>query len=313
MCLGALSPATCGNSTWSGLASLGGTFPAYPAALAGRGGYIWVVAEAGGNLYADYLPTGSATWSGWTSIGNPGTPLTGTPAIVQDTNGNNHVFVRTTSGTLYTNEVPSGSTTWTGFTSLGGTWPDDVAAITDSGGYMFLFAVGATAGLYDNELPPGGSWSGWNSLGSGVIGVPAVIQDQAGTSKGTNRVFVRSTTGPVEEDSLPGGSTTWSGLVSRTGVWQNDPVAYAGSGGSDWVYAIGTTTSMYYDKLTNGTWSDWTSLGGAFTGTPGVSQDSSAIHLFSRSTSGTLEEDHLPNSTTTWSGFASLGGPVAGH
>jgi hypothetical protein len=302
-----------GSSTWSGLTSLGGNFPAYPAALAGRGGYIWAVATAGGNLYADYLPSGSTTWSGWTSVGNPGTALIGTPAIVQDTDGNNHVFVRSTSGTLYANEVPSGSTTWTGFTSLGGTWPDDVAAIVGSGGFMFVFAVGATRNLYYDELPISGSWSGWNSLGGSTTGIPAVLQDQAGSTKGTIRVFVRDTTGPLKEDSLPYGTTTWSGLISLLGVWQNDPAVHAGSGGFDWVFAIGTTTNMYYKDLpAGGTWSNWTDLNGGFTGSAGTSQDTTAMHLFGRAASGDLNENHLPNSTATWSGFTSLGGPIAG-
>ena len=83
--------------------------------------------------------TRAGTWSGWTSIGNPGSSLIGTPAIVQDTSGTIHVFVRGSSGALYTSSVPSGSMTWSPFTSLGGTWPNDVAAGVGSGGWMNVF------------------------------------------------------------------------------------------------------------------------------------------------------------------------------
>jgi hypothetical protein len=302
-----------GSSTWSGLTSLGGDFPAYPGAVAGDGGYVWVAAVASGNLYVDDLPNGSSTWSGWANLGSPGSGLIGTPAIVQDTSGELHVFVRTAAGTMETIDLPQGSTTWSGFTSLGGTWPEDAAAIVGSGGYMFVFAVGTTSQLYDDELAPGGSnWSGWTSLGGSNIGVPATMQDKAGTQSGTTRVFVRSTTGPMEEDSVPYHSTTWSGLTSLGGSWQDAAAAYAGSGGTEWLYTVGSTANMYYDKLTNGTWSGWTGLGGAFTGVPGTTQNSSDNELFGRATGGSLDENHLPNGTTTWSGFTGLGGPIAG-
>jgi hypothetical protein len=301
-----------GSSTWSGLTSLGGNFPAYPAALAGDGGFIWATAVAGGNLYVDDLPNGSSTWSGWASLGNPGGGLIGTPAIVQDNSGTIHVFVRAGSGTLYTNALPQGSNTWSGFTSIGGTWPNDAAAIVGSGGYMFVFAIGFTHNLYDDELPPGGSWSGWANLGGNTIGVPAVMQDKAGSASGTIRVYARATTGPLDEDSLPYHSTTWSGLTSRGGSWQNDPAAYAGGGGTDFLYAVGNTTHMYVDKLQSGTWSGWTDLGGAFTGVPGATQNSSANELFGRTTGGSLDENHIKNGASTWSGFTNLGGPVAG-
>jgi hypothetical protein len=303
-----------GSTAWSGLTSLGGNFPAYPAALAGSGGYIWVAGVAGGNLSIDDLPNGSATWSGWTSLGNPGSALTGIPAIAQDASGTIHVFARAASGALYTTTLPQGSNTWSGFSSLGGTWPGNAAAIAGSGGYLFVFEVGTTHNLYDDELPPGSSWSGWNNLGGSTVGVPAAIQDNSTATLGTIRVFVRSTAGQMEEDSVPFHSTTWTGLAGRGGTWQDDPAAFSSGGGTDWLYAVGSTKNLYYDKLTGGAsnWSGWTGLGGAFTGVPGATQNSSANELFGRTTGGSLGESHITNGTSTWSTFANLGGPAAG-
>jgi hypothetical protein len=301
-----------GSSTWSGLTSLGGNFPAYPGALAGNGGFIWVAAVAGGNLMVDDLPNGSTTWSGWANLSNPGTGLIGTPAIVQDAAGTIRVFARTSAGSLYTISLPQGSNTWSGWTSLGGTWPEDATAVAGSGGYTSVFAVGTTHQLYDDELSPSGSWSGWTSLGGSLIGVPAAMQDKAGSTSGTIRVFVRSTTGPMEQDSVPYQSNTWSGFTSLAGTWQAGAAAYAGSGGTDWLYAIGNSKNMYYDKLSSGTWSGWTGLGGAFTGVPGATQNSAANELFGRTTGGSLNVNHVTNGTSTWSGFSNLGGPVAG-
>ena len=302
-----------GSSTWSGLTSLGGNFPAYPAALAGSGGFTWVTDVANGNLYVDELPNGSTTWDGFTSLGNSGSSFIGTPAIVQDTTGEIHIFVRSASGALYTTDLPHGTTTWSSFTSLGGTWPNDASAEVGSGGYMYVFEVGTNQQLFDDELAPGSSnWSGWTSLGGSVLGVPTAIQDKAGTQSGTTRVFVRSTSGPMEEDSVPFHSTTWSGLTGIGGTWQQDATAYAGACGTEWLYAVGRTTNMYYDKLVNGTWSGWTSLGGAVTGVPGATQNSSDNEVFGRTTGASLDENHIPNGTSNWSGFSSLGGPVAG-
>jgi hypothetical protein len=117
-----------GSSTWSGLTSLGGTWPSYPGALATSDGSIWVFTIggtlAGGDLYADHLPSGSSTWSGWTDIGNPGGGLIGTPEAVQDHSGTIHVFTRSaSSGSVDDDELPSGSSTCSGFANLGGTFP----------------------------------------------------------------------------------------------------------------------------------------------------------------------------------------------
>jgi hypothetical protein len=116
----------------------------------------------------------------------------------------------------------------------------------------------------------------------------------------------------MDEDWVPFHSTTWSGLTGVGGAWQQDAQAYAGAGGTEWLYAVGNTTNMYYDKLTNGSWSGWTSLGGAFTGAAGATQNSSDNELFGRATSGSLDENHIANGTSNWSGFSNLGGPVAG-
>lgn len=92
---------SAGSSTWSGLSSLGGTWPSYPGALATSDGSVWVFAisgtvAGGGSLYYNHLPPGSSTWSGWTEITGPG--LIGTPAAVQDKSGAIHVFTRSRYG-----------------------------------------------------------------------------------------------------------------------------------------------------------------------------------------------------------------------
>jgi hypothetical protein len=299
-----------GSSTWSGFSSLGGNWPAYPAAITGTNGSIWVLAvSASGDLsYAD-LPSGSTTWSSWGDLGNPGHPLIGTPAVVQDSSGMFHIFVRDDTGVLYEDRMQNGSGT---FSSLGGISQDDPAAVLAGSNTIYVFEVGWTTQMYYDKLPSGGSWSGWTSLGGDALGVPAAIHDTSGAV----RVYVRRAVDwDAFENHLPSGSSTWSGFSSLGGALPSGPAAQAGSGGYDWAFALGRSTNLYFDELPpNGSYSGWTELNGAFTGTPGVTQNShgGAMHVFSRTTTGSLDVNSLPSGSSTWTGYTSLGSQVAG-
>jgi hypothetical protein len=298
-----------GSSTWSGLTSLGGNWPASPAALAGGGGFIWVF-EVGtnGNLYVNDLPN-TTTWSGWTDIGNPGSHLIGVPAAVQDKNGTIRVYTRNSAGSLYEITLASGTSTWSAFNDLGGTWPFDPAANVGSGGYVKVFEIGTTTSMYTKQLAPGGSWpSAWTDLGGTVTGDPAAVQDNSGTT----RVYARDTHGSLEEFYSASGTTTWT-EDNRNGTWSDDAAASVGSGGFVKVFDIGTTTNMYYDQLPPGkTWSGWTEMNGTLTGVPAATQASNGTdYAFARGTGGSLQVDSEPGGSSTWSGFSSLGGAIS--
>lgn len=294
-----------GSSTWSGFTSLGGNSPTSPAALAAANGATWVfVTGANGVLYADTLPSGASAWSGWSSLGKPSIDLIGVPAVVEDTSGVIHAFIRSADGDLYT-DTYSGSA-WSGFSSLGGVWPYDVAAVAGAGGYVHVYATGTTTNMYHDQAPNGGSWSGWANLGGNVSGVPAATQDTGGTL----RAYAPDVSlGVLEEFHAAAGSTTY-GEDSRGGSWPNDAAAVAGSGGYVDLFDVGSTANVYWQYLTPApAWSAWINLGGSFTGTPtAVKLSDGAIVLFAASTSGSLEANQLPAGTTTWSGWVGLGG-----
>jgi hypothetical protein len=302
-----------GGSTWSGFTSLGGTWPAYPAALATSDGSVWVFAidgnGVGGSLYANTLASGSSTWSGWTDIGNPGVGLIGTPTAVQDKSSEIRVFARSVStGNVWEVDLPSGSTTWSAFSKLGGNVPDGVSAVVGGGGFMYLMSVGNNSALYYDKLPPGGSWSGWTKIGGIVTGAPAIMQD----ASGNDHVFVREAgDGALLTSVLPSGSSTWPDLSSLGGSMLSDPVTWAGGGGTNWAWAITEAGSMDYDKE-GSSWSGLTSIGSGFTGVPGVVQDKNGTyHLFGRTSNGSLAVAYLLSGTSNWSAFTDLGGSIA--
>jgi Domain of unknown function (DUF1906) len=269
------------GGSWSGFTSLGGTWPADPAALAESNGGTQVFAVGlTSNLYVDTLA--GSTWSGWIDLGGS---YQGTPAAVQDQAGTVRVFVRGTDGPLYEVDQAADSNAWL-TDDLGGTWANDPAALAESNGGTQVFAVGDTSNLYADTLS-GTTWSGWGDLGGSNQGVPAAAQDHSGTVW----VFARGAAGALWEASLPSGGT-WSSLSSLGGSWRDNPAALVGGGGDLWVFATGVTTNMYYDLLTpGGTWSGWTNLDGTVTGTPAVVQDqSSTIRVYARGTGGNLEE-----------------------
>ena len=305
-----------GFLSYSGWTSLGGTWPGYPTAISTSDGSIWVFAidgtVAGGNLFYDHLSPGSSgTWSGWTEIGNPGVNLLGTPTAVQDKSGAIHVFARAAStGNLWENVLPGGSTTWSGFNNLLGVLPNNVTAVVGVGGWMYMVGVGNNSALYYDELPPGGTWTGWTFLVSGkVTGVPAIFQD----STGTDQVFVRQISdGATLQSQLSNGS--WTAYDRLGGNVQQDPAAWAGHGGTNRVYVISGNGFVYDDTESSGTWSGYAPVGTTnqgFSGVPGVVQDSSNnLYLFARASNGAIELSFLAAGTTTWPAFGPVGGGV---
>lgn len=301
----------CGN-----LANLGGAISGYPAALSTSNGSAWLFAVGDGKLYSDHEPSGSSTWSGWTSLGAPsGLSVLGIPAVAQDNSGNIHVLVRdSTSGNLWEDALPSGSSTWSGFTSLGGTLPNDVAAVANDNGSIVVVGVGNNSALYYDKLPSGGSWSGWTVIGTGgtaVTGIPAIVKDNSGN----DHVFVRqSSNASLVTLALTTATGTWSGVTSLVGTWRSNPTALTGAGGTVWVFVLGTNGHAFLRQLsTSGTWNSWTDVGGTFTGNLGFAENSSGeFYLFARGTAGDLQENDIPSGSSTWTGWGSLGFTLAG-
>jgi predicted alpha-1,6-mannanase (GH76 family) len=129
---------------------------------------------------------------------------------------------------------------------------------------------------------------------------------------GTVRVFARTATGSLEVDSLPAGSSTWSGFTSLGGNSPTSPSALAAANGATWAFVTGANGVLYADTLAYGAtaWAGWVSLGKPsvnLLGVPAVVEDTGGvIRAFVRSADGDLWTDSYSGSA--WSGFSSLGG-----
>jgi len=303
-----------GSSTWSALSSLGGgPWSGYPGAMVTTTGNILVFGLQAGNLYYDQLASGSTTWSGWTELGNPGDSFVGTPTAIEDKSDDIWVFTRdSVAGHVHADELPSGSTTWSGFSSLGGALPNDISAAVGGGGTMTLVSIGNNSTVYQDDWTTSGGWTGWEEVsGVSANGAPVIVIDAAGT----RHLFVRQlSNGAMMTDSQASGTSTWSGWSSIGGTWLNNAVAFGASGGTVWVFAVGTSTDVYKNSLsTSGTWAGWTSVGSPFAGVPGFSEDSSGnFHLVDVTTGGALEANKIDSGSSTWLGWTTIGSSLAG-
>ncbi len=289
---------------WTGLHSLGGTWPANLTALASSGGpvYVFAVGSAGG---LNYNVLSGTSWSGWKSLGAPSGGLQGRPAVVQDHRGAIRVFVRGANRSLYQAQLPPGGH-WSGLWKMGGRFPDNPGALVGSSGYVWVFDVGTGGVLYERHLVPGGSWSGWVRVGGGVTGAPAATQDHGGTL----RVYLHGTTSGLFEFRRPP-AHGWSRATSLGGKFPDSPAALTGASGYVWVFDVGTNGVLYERHLApGGSWSGWVRVGGSLVGVPAATQDhSGTLRVYLRGTNAALYEFRRPVGSL-WSAPTSLGGKL---
>ena len=227
------------------------------------------------------------------------------PAAITDAAKSVRVYVRGTTRGAFERRLQVNGT-WSGFAGMGGVFPTNLAALRSSTGAVYVFGVGSNGHLYADTAANGTTWSGWQALGaptSGVQGVPAAVQDSAGTI----RVYVRSGAQGLYEDRLSNGR--WSGLSSMGGTLPEDPAAFVSSSGYVWVFGVGTNGAVFERHLRpGGSWSGWASLGANVTGVPSVVQDhGGTMRVYLRGIGGNLYEDALPQGGR-WSGLRNMGG-----
>lgn len=126
---------------------------------------------------------GEAPWSQWHSLNGR---LTGTPSVVQNTDGRLQVFARGLDDALHYNcQESAGSDSWGGWVSLGGVLRSDPAAAVNADGHLEVFVRGIGNEVYhiwQNKPGDNNSWvKDFNALGGKIAGAPTVVRNVDGT------------------------------------------------------------------------------------------------------------------------------------
>ena len=170
-------------------------------------------------------------WSDWAPLGLPGGPGAGTVGpLVAEFNADGTLVLFTTDGkntVQYCTQLQAGGADWSGWEPLGSpaghTASPRLAVVLNSNDELELFMVDDSGTLWHCwQLHPGGSWSGWKSLGQPRPGSKVDDITVAAHDSGALVVFATS--------SVPGSA---AGLWFRTqlraaepwGDWQEYPLS----------------------------------------------------------------------------------------
>jgi hypothetical protein len=175
-------------------------------------------------------------------------------------------------------------------------------------GRLEVFAQGRDDdALYHKwQLTPGGSWSGWESLGGVLTSSP----DVARYADGRLVVFVKGTDNAVwlKWQLTPGGS--WSGWYTLGGVVHDLHVA-TNANGSLVVFALGSDDALWYRSQAgpNSTgWYLWSSLGGVLPQGIDVAMNADGrLEVFGNGTDNGVWHKWQLTPGGSWSAWYSLG------
>ena len=244
------------------VAALGGP-TARPAAVISAQGAVSVFARGtGGSIQADSLPSNTAAWSGWASLGGA---FPGDPAALAAQGGATWVFAIGANGALAADTRPAGATAWSGWTGLAGPGihlTGTPAVVQDHSGAIRVFARAANGDLYQ-DVRASTAWSGFTSLG-GIWPYDVTALVGAG---GFVHVFAVGLTISLYHDQLsPVTGSAWSGWANLGGSVAGVPAAVQDTGGVMRVfvrdtggaaleqYAAGVGSTAYSLSSRGGTW-----------------------------------------------------------
>lgn len=254
-----------------------------PAAAADADGHLEAfVRLADGQIADGWQDAGSWHWDGAITGGAmPGTAVDN-PGAVRMSNGAVAVVTRLRGGAVAVTaqKVPNGTTGWGGWVVIGGELAGDPVPFTDANGNLDIFGV-STAGTLVLDQWNGGSWTGWQTVGSGGPTDLAYDPTPASNESGSTEVFVTTTAGTVDHVWLTSGGWVWGVplAANRLGATVVDTVGAAEwPGGRIDVFArladggVANTRQNTPNGATG--WSGWSSLPGSLIGAPTAYLDS---------------------------------------
>jgi hypothetical protein len=191
--------------------------------------------------------------------------------------------------------------------SLGGGLTSAVASTSTGKGKVHAFARGGDNAIWFRNWDNG--WSGWTSAGGGATSAPSAASQGAGkfavfARGGDNGLWMRKSTNGVF-------TADWCSLG---GGLNSGPAAVSQAAGKLMVFALGGDNGIWYrvqssdGTCSDGSWSNWTSLGGTWTHNPAAfSWGGNQAHVFARDSSGQYQYKYF-NGTTWDAAWTNLGG-----
>ncbi|WP_052707529.1 hypothetical protein [Streptomyces rubellomurinus] len=178
---------------WSGWQSLGGGpsgglyVHANPCAVARPDGGVQVFAQGVDGSVDTIWVTAEGEWTGWQSLGSP---LAGSPAAARNQDGLLQAFVLGANSAdmqtcyQFPPSSPHAVGGWTPLHSLGGDFPIGCAgAAVNQDGRLEAFSIGRSNDLqhaWQTAPNDPDSWTGFASLGGGLVGDPGIGRNADG-------------------------------------------------------------------------------------------------------------------------------------
>jgi len=174
--------AAADNEDWTPWTPIGGSCASSPVAVAPAAApvAVYCITTRGTAAVTTAVPGG---WQPWQQVGTVA-GLTGVPAVLAGADGQTQLFADTGSGTVVAATQAGQAGAWQSATLPAA--PVQVhgapAAMAWPGGGVAVFSQLANGRVgYAVQQPAGsGSWSGWSSLATSVVGVPAAWLDATG-------------------------------------------------------------------------------------------------------------------------------------
>jgi hypothetical protein len=286
-------------------------YPALTAAATSNGDAIVVGSSPSGVLW--YQESTNGVFGGWQSL--PTTDAASQPATV--VNGSTvYVFFRASDNELHYFEatpnvtasvvLPQASTfTWTSEQNLGGVIAGNPVAAVDGNGRIIVVALNSAGNVFTNELPSGGSWTGWIPLDGILAG-----QLSLATLAGNVYLFGLNSAGlGWTMEWIAGTTNSWGSWVPLGGVFQSGTTLSAASDGTSLHVQGVNSEGILFESTGSGTaWSGWTPLDGVLVATPSVVATSSDLFVFGTNGAGELWTRQF---TGSWQAWTPLGGILA--
>jgi glucose/arabinose dehydrogenase len=161
------------------------------------------------------------------------------------------LFVRTADDRLWQRTLTgSGTGAWSPL-PIGGTSSNGPSAVVTAGDVVHLVIRGTNGAVY-HATRRGTAWSGWENLGGGIYGTPAVAPRPGGGIA----IFVRGTNNGIY--AKYGDTGSWTGWSRLPGETLSSPaVAWGYQTDRLDLFVAGSAGGLYQKVFANGAWSGW--------------------------------------------------------